>query len=78
MCGIQTIPWKSGASFTRIVCVKVARSSAQEPHVAPKLHSTDEDTGTCYVALEEEIEQFRTPGERPPPQKSLTHHLSGD
>lgn len=29
MCGIQTIPWKSGAYLTRIVCVKVARSSAQ-------------------------------------------------
>lgn len=59
MCSIQTIPWKSGAYLTRIVCVKVARSSAQEPHVAPKLHSTDEDTGMCYVTLEEDIEQFR-------------------
>lgn len=56
MCGIQTTPWKSGAYFTRIVCVMVIHSSAQEPHVAPKLHSTDEDTGVCYVALEEEIE----------------------
>lgn len=49
MCGIQTIPWKSGAYFTRIVCVKVNPSSAQKPHVAPKLHSTDEDTGMCCV-----------------------------
>lgn len=59
MCGIQTIPWKSGAYFTHIVCVKVAHSRVQEPHVAPKLHSTDEDTVLCYVALEEAVERFR-------------------